>query len=92
MENTLYLDSLHIKNEYKGKGIGTRVIEHLKNYAKANGYQNLRVSIMCDNDRARNLYTKLGAIHLNYYTNYETKCKKLYWRLKNRRYNNLLFF
>lgn len=81
IENTLYLDSLHIKSEYKGKGIGTKIIEHLKNYAKENGYQNLSVSIMCGNNRARSLYTKLGAIHLNYYINYETKCEKLYWRL-----------
>lgn len=60
MEDTLYLDSLHIKDEYKG----------------------VSVSIMIGNDRARNLYTKLGAVHLNDYTNYETKCEKLYWDIE----------
>lgn len=50
-------------------------------------YKGVSVSIMSGNDRARNLYTKLGAIHLigaihlNDYTNYETKCEKLYWKL-----------
>lgn len=81
MEDTLYLDSLHIKDGYKGKGVGTKIINHLKEYAKEKGYKGVSVSIMSGNDRARNLYTKLGAIHLNYYINYEIECEKLYWKL-----------
>ena len=34
MKNTLYLDSLHIKDEYKGKGVGTKIINHLKEYTR----------------------------------------------------------
>ena len=81
MEDTLYLDSLHIKDEYKGKGIGTKIINHLKEYARKKGYKGVSVSIMSGNDRARNLYIKLGAVHLNDYINYETKYEKLYWEL-----------
>ena len=81
MKNTLYLDSLHIKDEYKGKGVGTKIINHLKEYARGKGYKGVSVSIICGNDRARNLYTKLGVVHLNDYNNYETKCEKLYWKL-----------
>ena len=81
MADTLYLDSLHIKDEYKGKGVGTKIINHLKEYARGKGYKGVSVSIMSGNDRARNLYTKLGAVHLNDYNNYETKCEKLYWKL-----------
>ena len=81
MADTLYLDSLHIKDEYKGKGVGTKIINHLKEYARGKGYKGVSVSIICGNDRARNLYTKLGAVHLNDYNNYETKCEKLYWKL-----------
>lgn len=81
MNETLYLDSLHIKDEYKGKGVGTRIINYLKEYAREKEYKGVSVSIMYGNDRARNLYIKLGAIHLNDYTNYETKCEKLYWKL-----------
>lgn len=81
MEDTLYLDSLHIKDGYKGKGVGTKIINHLKEYAREKEYKGVSVSIMCGNDRARNLYTKLGAIHLNYYINYEIECEKLYWKL-----------
>lgn len=36
---------------------------------------------MSGNDRARKLYTKLGAVHLDDYNNYETRCEKLYWKL-----------
>ena len=81
MENTLYLDSLHIKNEYKGKGIGAELINRLKKYAKEKGYKGVSVSIMSENIRARNLYVKLGAIHINNYINYEIKYEKLYWEL-----------
>lgn len=81
MESTLYLDSLHMKDEYKGKGIGTKIINQLKDYAREKGYKGISVSVMYGNDRAKNLYTKLGAIHLNYYTGYEIQCEKLYWEL-----------
>ncbi len=81
MNEILYLDSLHIKDEYKGKGVGTGIINYLKEYAREKEYKGVSVSIMYGNDRARNLYIKLGAIHLNDYTNYETKCEKLYWKL-----------
>lgn len=82
IENTLYLDSLHIKDEYKGKGVGTKIINYLKGYAREKGYKGVSVSIMSGNDRARNLYTKLGAVHLNDYINYEIKCEKLYWDIE----------
>ncbi len=81
MEDTLYLDSLHIKDGYKGKGVGTKIINHLKEYAREKEYKGVSVSIMSGNDRARNLYTKLGAVHLDYYINYEIECEKLYWKL-----------
>ena len=54
MKNTLYLDSLHIKDEYKGKEVGTKIINHLKKYAREKEYKGVSVSIMSGNDRARN--------------------------------------
>lgn len=81
-ENTLYLDSLYIEDGYKGKGIGTKIINHLKEYAKGKGFKDVRISIMSGNDRTRNLYTKIGAIHFNDYISYETKCGKLYWDIE----------
>ena len=81
MKNTLYLDSLHIKDEYKGKEVGTKIINHLKKYAREKEYKGVSVSIISGNDRVRKLYTKLGAAHLDDYNNYETKCERLYWKL-----------
>ena len=81
MADTLYLDSLHIKDEYKGKEVGTKIINHLKKYAREKEYKGVSVSIISGNDRVRKLYTKLGAAHLDDYNNYETKCEKLYWKL-----------
>ena len=81
MENVLYLDSLHIKDEYKGRGVGTTIISTLKRYAKQEGYIGISVSVMSGNVRARNLYVKLGAKHLKNYIGFETQCEKLYWEL-----------
>ena len=81
MKNTLYLDSLHIKDEYKGKEVGTKIINHLEKYAREKEYKGVNVSIISGNDRVRKLYTKLGAAHLDDYNNYETKCERLYWKL-----------
>lgn len=36
-----------MKDEYKGKGIGTKIINQLKDYAREKGYKGISVSVMC---------------------------------------------
>lgn len=76
--NTLCLESLHVKDEYKGKGIENKIINHLKEHAMRKGYKGVNVSIMSGNYKARDLYTKSGVVSLNDYDNYKIKFEKLY--------------
>ena len=76
--NTLCLESLHVKDEYKGKGIENKIINHLKEHARRKGYKGVNVSIMSGNYKARDLYTKSGVVPLNDYDNYKIKFEKLY--------------
>lgn len=59
-----YLDSLHITEKARGKGIGTALIKTMMKYAVENGYSKMSVCIVKGNDTAGNLYKKLGANHL----------------------------
>lgn len=76
--NTLCLESLHVKDEYKGKGIENKIINHLKEHAMRKGYKGVNVSIISGNYKARDLYTKSGVVSLNDYDNYKIKFEKLY--------------
>lgn len=63
LANTWYLDSLHITENARGKGIGTTLIKAMMNYAAEIGYSKMSVCIVKGNDNAGNLYNKLGAKH-----------------------------
>ena len=61
LENTWYLDSLHVTEESRGKGVGTTLIKTIGQYALEQGYQVMSICIVKGNDNAGNLYQKLGA-------------------------------
>lgn len=64
LAETWYLDSLHIAENARGKGIGTALIKTMMKHAVKNGYSNMSVCIVKGNDNAERLYKKLGAKHL----------------------------
>jgi ribosomal protein S18 acetylase RimI-like enzyme len=64
LAGTWYLDSLHVTERARGKGIGTAFIEIMMQYAAENGYSGMSVCIVKGNDHAGNLYKKHGAKHL----------------------------
>ncbi len=63
LADTLYLDSLHITENARGKGVGTSLIKTMMMYAVKNGYSKMSVCIIKGNDNAGSLYEKLGAKH-----------------------------
>ena len=67
ISNCLCLDVLHVDKRYRKQGAGTALIEANKEYMKSLGYDKLRISIICDNEYAKNFYAKLGAEHFKYY-------------------------
>ena len=59
----LYLDSLHTSPRARGQGVGTALMRHVGRYARERGYRAMSVCIVRGNERARSLYTKMGAVH-----------------------------
>ena len=63
LEDTWYLDSLHVTQHARGKGIGSALIHAMSRYAAEHGYGKMSVCIVKGNDDAGALYQKLGAVH-----------------------------
>ncbi len=61
LENTWYLDSLHICENARGKGVGTRLISEMGRYASKKGYDSMSICVVKGNVNAKTLYLKLGA-------------------------------
>ena len=61
----LYLDDFCVDSNYRGKGIGTKLIEWIISYAKENGIGILKLHVDENNITALSFYNKLGFITLN---------------------------
>ncbi|MBQ6601661.1 MAG: GNAT family N-acetyltransferase [Clostridia bacterium] len=84
LENVWYLDSLHVCERARGKGIGTALIKLVGGYAYKDGYEKMSICIVKGNDNAGNLYRKLGARHYKDFEGKMSLSEKLLWDdLKN---------
>ena len=83
IENCIYLDSLHIRMDAQGNGLGTRLIQTIGNCAAIEGYTKMSVCVVRGNERARGLYTKLGAVHYSFFVDdfgqAQPQSEKLVW-------------
>ena len=83
LARTWYLDSLHISEESRGKGVGSALIRTAGSYAAENLYENMSICIVRGNDRAGNLYQNLGAVHYKYFEDSfmgsPSRSEKLLW-------------
>lgn len=91
LEHTWYLDSLHVTENARGKGVGTALIQTIGRYAIENHYYQMSVCIVKGNDQAGRLYQKLGAQHfkdfMDKFGNTDVCAEKLLWEglgLENR--------
>lgn len=57
---TLYIDDLCVDIEYRGQGIGTKLYEYVKEYAKENLYYNVTLNVWELNPSAKRFYEHLG--------------------------------
>lgn len=56
-----YLDTLAVSGDFQGKGLGTRLLDHImSDLANVKGYPVVRLGLVASNTRAINLYTKRG--------------------------------
>lgn len=89
LKNCLYLDSLHVSETSRGKGVGTKLINTVGSYAYIKGYERMSICIVKGNDNAKRIYKKMGAKHykdfIDYFGDTESNSEKLIW-------NNLNYF
>ena len=64
-EGEFYLDSLAVSNQYRGKGIASKLLEAAISRARELGLP--AVGLLCDkvNPKAERLYTKVGFQYVN---------------------------
>ena len=89
LKNCLYLDSLHVSETSRGKGVGTKLINTVGSYAYIKGYEHMSNCIVKGTDNAKRIYEKMGAKHykdfIDYFGDTESNSEKLIW-------NNLNYF
>ena len=56
----LVIEAMGIDKEFRNQGIGTRLLEFVKKYAKENGFTELRLTVNEENENAIHLYEKVG--------------------------------
>ncbi|MCR5576063.1 MAG: GNAT family N-acetyltransferase [Oscillospiraceae bacterium] len=79
-----YLDSLHVAEAARGRGVGSALLRRHAAHAAGQGFANMSVCIVRGNERARRLYEKLGAEHFSYFEDdfcgTVSHSEKLVWR------------
>ena len=58
--NEWYIDSIVVKDTYRGLGIGSTLIEEMSKLAKSEGYRTVGLNVDLANPKAKELYSKLN--------------------------------
>ena len=58
----LLLDDIAVHSSMRGKGIGTRLLQAMLDFARANGFGSVRLDVVDTNPDARRLYERLGFV------------------------------
>jgi len=56
----LLMDGIAVHAKYRGHGIGTALLEQVKQYGLKHGYQQVRLDVIDTNPKAKKLYEKQG--------------------------------
>lgn len=57
---SLYIDDFCVDAKERGKGIGTKLFEFIKQFAKENNCYEITLNVWEGNDSAKNFYNRLG--------------------------------
>lgn len=58
VEDSLFLDSIYVNEEFRGQGVGSKLIALTKDKARENGYKKLSLMVMNENFTARRAYER----------------------------------
>ena len=73
----LFLEDLFVREEYRGTGIGRKLLKRLAEIAAESGSERLDWYVLKDNEKGAAFYRHLGAIPLNDRRTYRLEGKKL---------------
>ncbi len=59
-EGELFMDGIAVRGDQRGRGIGTMLLGALKQYARDDGYEQIRLDVIDTNAAARRLYEREG--------------------------------
>ncbi|MBR6801299.1 MAG: GNAT family N-acetyltransferase [Eubacteriaceae bacterium] len=59
-KNILYIDTMAVHENYRGKGIGTAMFDHLREIAKCRDCVSFELSVNGKNEKAMKMYEKYG--------------------------------
>lgn len=59
-KGVLLMDGIAVHRDYRGKGIGGKLLEEMAAYAGENGYEKVRLDVIDTNPKARRLYERIG--------------------------------
>ena len=68
--HVVYLGGLAIDPNFSGKGAGTDMLQAIIDYAQQNHFLRIVLSVATSNEKAINLYRKMGFIHEGVLKNY----------------------
>ncbi len=58
----LLMDGIAVDANLRGQGVGTQLLHGVLEFARAHGYQTVRLDVVDSNPRARQLYERLGFV------------------------------
>ncbi len=61
----LVIDGIVVRSDARGQGIGSRLLEEVKNYAKVHKFSCIRLDVIDMNSKAKRLYERKGFKSLN---------------------------
>ena len=61
-QRSLYLEDIYVKPEYRGQGVGERMIREIARTAASRGYERIDFQVLEWNTPAVEFYEKLGAV------------------------------
>lgn len=61
-KSELLMDGIVVSQAMRGHGIGTRLLEELKQYASAQGFSHIRLDVIDTNPAAKRLYERQGFV------------------------------
>lgn len=62
----LWLEEAYLLPNARGNGLGTKMLEFIKNYCAENGYARIRLEVSPNDGRAKQLYLRTGFKPLDY--------------------------